>query len=494
MKESDFEDIGKRLHDEEADPPKAGWNRINHALNSPASPTNTVFLKRYWWMPLLFVAPAITYTIYQWSGDGQNLFPLSTQSSSLQNAVDIQGSKAELATKTFSETKDNNAERNTDQSAVISKDDSYRQGQNKTNGRTSNVNKLTTQKTDSGTLTTTGAKKSNDWLREGRATTPSASKIDTTNSKAELQRNDALMSKKNNASYSGDDVVFNVTHNRTESIFNKSPGNDATAASDANPGVKPGKEDSVILVATRKTQADNATINHVSNSDSKQPGKWRITASFVPLYIKETISPIDNDDILVTKVSRPGGTRKMGYALGIGVGKIISTHLVIDGEISFLRGQQSVNFSTATGNIDTLISTVQPDQSVVVTPVYETTARSITTDYGYTGIKLGASYYFMNGNYGRFNISASGGAYFKVIGNVKEKHPAGWVGRSASDLSKSNFTFTLSAGYNLKLNPSWELSINPSTTYFMRKKTTSDLPYNLSQRSFGVNFMLSKTF
>jgi hypothetical protein len=40
MKEKDFEDIGKRLYDLEADPPKAGWKKIGTALNAPGRGSN----------------------------------------------------------------------------------------------------------------------------------------------------------------------------------------------------------------------------------------------------------------------------------------------------------------------------------------------------------------------------------------------------------------------------------------------------------------------
>ena len=60
LTENNFEEIGKRLRDTEADPPVEGWNKIRRELH-PAGRTNGAFFKRHWWKGLLLLVPVITY-------------------------------------------------------------------------------------------------------------------------------------------------------------------------------------------------------------------------------------------------------------------------------------------------------------------------------------------------------------------------------------------------------------------------------------------------
>jgi len=62
MKEQDFDEIGKRLYDLEADPPDDGWKRIGGTLN----PTGRwfVWIRKYWWIPLVLIVPVISYVGY----------------------------------------------------------------------------------------------------------------------------------------------------------------------------------------------------------------------------------------------------------------------------------------------------------------------------------------------------------------------------------------------------------------------------------------------
>jgi hypothetical protein len=504
MKESDFKDIGKRLYDEEAEPPKGGWVRIKHTMNAQQPATKTMWLKRTWWIPLLFIVPSLTYMVYEKSSDDSGLpTPIAGQQSSVYNAVEMLDHKTVNEIPPIKNEDVNKKEESIDSKRVNVNESTVNQDQNIKNNSAGNIEAITTTQRDTHSLTVTTLDNPKKFSPETPATImlPSEQKDQflLSNGSDRVTSNSASTPKLYPGGPSDPDTDVDDTpitikelsrqHNKklpsekNNDIVSSSPRLDPPSAYD----------DSVVTALPLVKATDTVTVQALTAEKTVAAGKWRMTASFTPLYMKATINPIDNDDILVTDVKRSGGSKKMGYTFGIGVGKILSPSFVIDGEISFLRGQQSIDFSTATGNIDTLITTVQPNQSVVVSPVYETTARSIAAEYGYAGIKLGGTYYFMEGTHGRFNVSSSVGAYFKVFGNVKEKTDDGWNSRSSSDQAKSSVAFTVSAGYNVRLSKSWELSVNPSTTYYVRKKTTTDLPYNLSQRSFGVNFMLSKT-
>jgi hypothetical protein len=63
MNDRDFDDIGKRLYDLEADPPKDGWDKIYPYLRQPgAAPAGKlVFLRENWWKSLFLLLPVAIY-------------------------------------------------------------------------------------------------------------------------------------------------------------------------------------------------------------------------------------------------------------------------------------------------------------------------------------------------------------------------------------------------------------------------------------------------
>ena len=49
MKDQDFDEIGKRLYDMEADPPQDGWEKLYGGLHQVPPRGKLVFFRKHWW-------------------------------------------------------------------------------------------------------------------------------------------------------------------------------------------------------------------------------------------------------------------------------------------------------------------------------------------------------------------------------------------------------------------------------------------------------------
>lgn len=106
LTDKDFDGIGKRLYDLEADPPEKGWDKIASDLNpTPGDPEKGGFLKRNWWKPLVLLIPVSFYLMWpsDQKGNGasmisalQTLSDSSNASRSLSEEVVSTGEKENL--------------------------------------------------------------------------------------------------------------------------------------------------------------------------------------------------------------------------------------------------------------------------------------------------------------------------------------------------------------------------------------------------------------
>jgi hypothetical protein len=213
----------------------------------------------------------------------------------------------------------------------------------------------------------------------------------------------------------------------------------------------------------------------------------------MPQYINRTIQPLATDDVFVTKVEGKNSPNRTGVEIGIGVARSLSNNLYLDARLSYNNFTQEFTYSYSDGNVDTLIRVKQPDESVRVTPVYHVTNREIKSDYHYASLSLGTTYYFWSRAKSRFNLSASADMHYLLSAQIKEKVNDQWVTLRDNTTNKTNYSFTIGAGYNITLYKGLELMIRPSLRYFTSAIKSAELPYKLSQRSVGINFMLSKT-
>jgi hypothetical protein len=224
----------------------------------------------------------------------------------------------------------------------------------------------------------------------------------------------------------------------------------------------------------------------------KLSGIWRLSFSFLPQYLTKSITPVATDEVLVTGAGRSDSPDRLGWGFAVGGGKAVSPNLYIDAQLSWMQINQDIAFSYATG-VDTLLTVQQPDQTYLVSPVYRVQSREITSRYTYGGLRLGGTYYFWTNRKRRFNLAASAGVHYLLSARVREKVNGEWVILNNDNLNTINYSLMAGAGYNLNLNRGWELLINPTYTYFLREVKNNELPYDLNQRSVGLNIMLSRT-
>ena len=526
MKDKDFDDIGKRLYDLEADPPKNGWKKMAPAIN--ASSGKVVWLRKHWWKPAIILIPLGAYFLYSFqTNDLPNAF--YTQNSTIDKSAEAQNNPdLNEAVHGEDQTGEANAEGEVDDNASPPVKDLTSPNEKSAiskNAHDSDARSLAHEQEPP-----TSDKEHAFKNAESKETGAQYNPVDRRHSN-DVNGASEISKAGNVALIDSDEEIPNVvspvntddgSRQKQENIKTEDdtavtlllPSNDGIHhQSGYEPGTSPSTRETIGVnlntpFDTANTQeaamtplqaetivADSAAATKAKNDASeKLMGKWRITLSFVPQYESKLVRPIANDDVLVTGIDRSRNNHKIGFSFAAGAGLSINDNLYLDAQLSYAETQQNIYFSYATGNIDTLIAVEQPDQSVRVTPVYEISEREISSKYGYAGIRLGASHYFWSNKRRRFNISAIAGVHYLVSADVKEKRNGNWVALRNDDLNKLNYTITIGAGYNINLSRGWELMINPALTYYLRKVKNKELPYDIDQQSLGLNFMLSKTF
>lgn len=483
MKDKDFDDIGKRLYDLEADPPKNGWKKIAPAIN--ASSGKVVWLRKHWWKPLILLLPLSVYLLY---------------------SVKQGDSVANHPSKAMSK------EKTSESSTSVKEDTKHRDSKSSTQQPNSSVSSLIE------TTTSTGAKnESTEYNAKDRQTSISvantalADKIvndlseksiaEQVEPAAQVNQHGGMQQTQVNVTSgekaSNDELPSSNDGTRGESNQNEIslPSTNRSAAIISSPSRDTtNAQEAITLLQGKDIEADSAriTVDADNESSEKITGKWRITLTFAPQYVSKVVRPVASDEILMTGVDRSGNKHKVGLSFAAGAGLSVTENLYLDAQLSYAEAEQSILFSYATGNVDTLIAIQRPDQSVVITPVYETAHREISSKYGFAGVRLGATHYFWSTARRRFSLTAMAGAHRMVSADVKEKRNGNWVPLKNNDLNKNNYTVMFSAGYNINLARGWEFMISPAFTYYLRKVKNRDLPFDLDQQSWGVNFMLSK--
>ncbi len=525
MKDKDFDDIGKRLYDLEADPPKNGWNKIAPTIN--ASSGKVVWLRRHWWKPLIILMPLSFYLLYSIQhGDTLRNHPSTeiSQQKPFESTSDPSVTEFPLAKEQNQNVKD---EGSFDDNQTSSKTLTFQ------DNKSASVKEEDTKYRDSKSST----QQTNSYVNSHIET---ATILDSKNESTEYNPTDrqpsgavantALAGKiskdpsdENGAELAGPTTQVNedgVTQQTQENVTSRlEPSNNELPPSSDEAGQSYNKEISlpstnrttaiavspnidttivqkapITAVPQKNIDADSVRINANAESETSEKitGKWRITLTFAPQYVSKMVRPDGSDEVLMTGIDRSRNKHKMGLSFAAGAGLSLTENLYLDAQISYAEAEQNIYFSYATGNVDTLIAVQQPDQSVLITPVYETSHREISSKYGFAGIRLGATHYFWSTARRRFSLTAMAGAHYLVSADVKEKRNGNWVPLKNDDLNKYNYTMMVSAGYNINLARGWELMISPAFTYYLRKVKNRELPFDIDHQSLGVNFMLSK--
>lgn len=465
MKDKDFDDIGKRLHDLEADPPIDGWNNIKPELHSP--PAKVVWLRKNWWKPLVILIPVSTYLFYS------NGIGVTRESPSRQLLVLNEKPIADESLIVDTEKKERNSSKEnletTSTEGITLGDESI------SDDRKRNVQPPIVKNKN---INIDGA---SAWKREAS----NDFKVDSENGSESPQKIVALSQNDvdNSTLSEGAERKMTLRDIQVEDSYKMNISVDSFPRQLKT-------EEIVIAEEIKQEELDSSTV--IENEKGIKLNQWRLSASFTANYLTNSVRPVVNDEVLITSIDKSASFQKIGFGFAFGVGKAIAPNLFMDAQLSVMEVQQSPRYSYTTGNVDTLIAVLQPDQNILVTPVFKVTSQEISGKYKYAGIKVSLTYYFWATPRGRFNIMASAGTHYLFSSEVKSKIDGEWISLSNENLNKINYSGMIGAGYNLRLNEEWELMINPALTYFARDVKSEELPYRLTNQSLGLNIMLSK--
>lgn len=443
MKDNQFDDIGKRLHDMEANPPTDGWNKISSDLSGGNKPGGNIWLSKNWWKPLILVIPAMLYLPFSEIGINP-----STLSSSLSSS-------------------------------------------------TSEEQRLTNEK-ENPTSSETNELNTSNLITEAHIGNSAPGNEVIVSAKVTSKKKDQKVDdheKRNAIHQQNDHELMMASHEAQCNELNKELS--AIVVADHSDTA------ALISVDQRITLADaprNETLTDTlklssseENQTQKATGSWRINFAFTPQVITNTAKPLTNDELFITEINQAANTKPYGYGLALGVGKSITPHFYMDGQLSYYFIQRNIQYQFSDGTIDTLLTVEQPDKSYRVSPVYAIENREISGKYHYGGARLAATYYFWTTQHSRFNLTASLGVHYLLSSTVKEKINDEWITISNGSNNTMNYSFSAGAGYNIMMGRGWELMINPVLTWQLREIKSREVPYSLREEALGLNFMLSKT-
>lgn len=446
MKEKDFENIGERLYKQEAEPPKDGFSKIRAMLVTPTSPTKTIIFKN-WWKPLVILIPL---AVYLTSSDTEFMQPIA--STLLKNSLkDKSANQKENERTTYSTSETNFINEAPKQPELINRNkkealSSYEQAE---------INSVEERTVDKIKIITTQTYQE---VAEPEVKTQAEVKID-----AIVKHETALLD-------STSDLALKPI---TENILKNSSDIYQSAEVDS-------------LEKKLKT-------SETPDEEIKNPMRfWRLSALFSPQYITKNIRPILNDEIFLASASKKSNAENVGFSAAIGIGRSITSKLFVDASLSYTQIKQAINLSYTTGKVDTMLAIQQPDQTIILKPVYEFTNREITQTLSYSGFRLAGTYYFWSHTRSRFNLSASVVANYLVSAHARQRIDNQWVDLNTNDIDKLTYNVSVGAGYSVLFHKGLELQINPTLTYFMKNKKSEALPYSNNQQSIGLQVMLFK--
>ena len=483
MNDKDFQEIGRRLYDQEAEPPRDGWKKISAGIRSPKLPAKFAWLRKNFWIPLALMLPAAFY-FYQGETSRQDFKITPSLSADTATHQIAQGSPAV-------QTPDNTAHNNLNSPATSPAD--VEQDMQLKSERQDGRSSITI---------TQPQRRSDGTLRESSESTTQTNPLITTD-----QHSDDVIEitdvRKGIAQIEEDAQTRTIATGANESLTLNSPvsvdGEENNQKESTPSSLAAAHTNKDILITAQEKELANDSVSTVTTvkevEAKKKYGHWRINASFTPYYVTRSVRPIVNDEVFVTDIDDVDDKFidriNLGFALGAGMA--ITERVFVDAQLSFSQSEQNTFYSYSTGNVDTLLAIQQEDQSIRLIPVYQETDRESKSKYTYGGIRFGATYYFLSTSQGRFNIAAAAGVNYLLSSTVKEKIDGQWITLSNDDLNKLNYSIMAGAGYSMTFSKGWELMINPSLTYNLRQVKNNQLPYQLNQRPFGLNVMLSKT-
>ncbi len=324
MKEKDFDDIGKRLYDQEADPPKDGMKKIHSMLHGAEKSGKVISIGKNWWKALLLVAPLVMYWIYTELHVDQPHLASSVKDSGLSEAID----------QTIKESQ----ETETEIKGIQSTD-----GTNQSDLKNSVGKELNP-------LTNSSKPYDNYFAQKTISSDYQESQI-----QREIHKNfstdgntlDGISIKDSTALQTNIDPVkddeqqvFMASQDESNSIGKQDSSQQAGLIAVSEN--KPSKASSISSDSIDQVIAPeiNSNKNLQDKSDTKVPNRdtttrtqktpWRINASFTPHYLTQPVQPDTNDEVLVTDINNTNKSYRFGYGVGIGIGKEVTRDFYLD--------------------------------------------------------------------------------------------------------------------------------------------------------------------
>lgn len=229
--------------------------------------------------------------------------------------------------------------------------------------------------------------------------------------------------------------------------------------------------------------------------------EWTLGLFFTPRYAFRKFMPVVSDEILITRLDNKNqsNTERVGYELGMQVSRAVRQNLYLESSLALVQLRENVSYSYATDKIDTLIRTVSGNNQLQVTPVYGTGQRQLVSSYAYGNWRLGASYYFWQNAYRRFNVTVSGGINVLAKGRTRQ-YTDGMLEETVvfpsrdNILEQKNYNLSLGVGYTVSGGRPYELMIMPSFNYFLGSTFQAREPFGLRPYSIGVHLQLKRRF
>jgi hypothetical protein len=553
MKDKDFDEIGKRLYDMEADPPQDGWDKLYGGLRPVPPRGKLVFFRKHWWKPFVLLIPLATYYFVSDSGNAEKIAVVSSTKTAEAARAQQGGDKTQDANSNpeisgegpvKSEVLDHNnmgvqptaiaPQENSSSDPTVApgknigvssnahednstNDSSLDQDNFAVGSAGKDGNKIPITETPGGpavsatifdeTVSTKEKEvgenhKDNSIGKEaGTLIIATEAMTQTPQAKSELISSGGST---NNVSESvllaevADADPNSNAQGKTSPITETSSMNKNTAF--AGPPLATGfsttaanAQDSVATIASiEAVQSDSATMQ--SNDDAGERKEslspWRVSLGITPQYVTKTVKPLPNDEVMMFLNS--GNSKHTGLVATLGIGRAITNNFYLDLQFSMQKSQQDLSYSYSTGSVDTLIALRQADGTIIVSPVYELSTTEITTNYTYGGMRLTGTYYFWYNARGRFNLTAGASLNSLLDAKIHENSNGEWIDVSDDYKNKTNYSLSISGGYSFIFRKGWELMVNPVLTYYPSNEQIRDLPFGVQRKSYGLNFSLLK--
>jgi|GEM_PF-2200958 len=487
MNEQDFDDIGKRLYDLEADPPKDGWDRIAPVIQV-TSPGRGSWLRRNWWKPLILLVPATVYFAVDNNSEKQSIASINAMSETVAHA---------------SGENQDNIQNKPDNSATADTDI-----KEENQATTSQLAATTPKQTDGNetkTTTTGMQKKESVTGRNSNSVTKARQRNESpTGSVTMTSHNLHQDIKTNNDDFS---TVRTYEESKVESSGNlKAKENeDSVVRQDVSvraqqeafaSGLMEEKKEIRDTALLAVLTIDSAAFEPESEAEKKEEetsqGRWRVHATFSPQFVVQNIRPIQDDDLLITEVGKNTRPSFNGFGFSIGAGRKMTDRFYLDAQLSIALSRQSIRYASTTGSVDTLIAERQPDGSVIVKPIYNQTQRETRAQFSSAGIRVGGMYYFLQRGRKSFSIHAAAGINFLSLRSAKEKADGVWSSLPNTLENNINYSASIGASYHLSFAKKWELMVGPAITYYAQPISMEGIPYNFSQHMFHLNLTISR--